>query len=201
VFLPRRFAELSAQLASLPGIGPKAADRLVFYLLDQPDEQVQALADSLVAAKREITFCRKCGNFAQGDLCEVCRDTSRDTKLLCVVEEIRDLAAIEKTGAYRGLYHVLHGRIDPISRVGPAELQLDRLAERISKDDVGEVIIATNPNFNGDITAMYIAKLLAGLPEVRVTRIATGIPKGSDLEFADIFTLTQALEKRTDVQV
>jgi len=200
VFLPKRFIEVSARLSSLPGIGPKAADRLVFYLLDQPEDDIRALAESLMAAKREITFCRQCGNFAQGDLCEVCQDSSRDAKLLCVVEEIRDLSAIEKTGAYRGLYHVLHGRIDPIARVGPGELKLDRLVERVRLDDVREVIVATNPNFNGDITAMYIAKLLAAL-EVHVTRIATGIPKGSDLEFADIFTLTQALEKRTDVQV
>jgi recombination protein RecR len=199
VFLPKRFIEVSARLSSLPGIGPKAADRLVFYLLDQSDDDVRGLADALVAAKREITFCRRCGNFAQGDLCEVCQDVSRDAQLLCVVEEIRDLAAIEKTGAYRGLYHVLHGRIDPIARVGPAELQLNLLVDRISRDGVREAIIATNPNFNGDITAMYIAKLLAA-SNVRVTRIATGIPKGSDLEFADVFTLTQALEKRTDVQ-
>jgi recombination protein RecR len=199
VFLPKRFIEVSARLSSLPGIGPKAADRLVFYLLDQSDDDVRGLADALVAAKREITFCRRCGNFAQGDLCEVCQDVSRDAQLLCVVEEIRDLAAIEKTGAYRGLYHVLHGRIDPIARVGPAELQLNLLVDRISRDGVREVIIATNPNFNGDITAMYIAKLLAA-SNVRVTRIATGIPKGSDLEFADVFTLTQALEKRTDLQ-
>ncbi len=199
MFLPRRFIEVSARLSSLPGIGPKAADRLVFYLLDQSDEDVRALAEALMAAKREVTFCRRCGNFAQGDLCEVCRDSSRDTKLLCVVEEIRDLSAIERTGAYRGLYHVLHGRIDPIAGIGPAELRLDRLLERITLDAVREVIVATNPNFNGDITAMYIAKLLAA-SEVRVTRIATGIPKGSDLEFADVFTLTQALEKRTDVQ-
>ncbi len=199
MFLPRRFIEVSARLSSLPGIGPKAADRLVFYLLDQSDEDVRALAEALMAAKREVTFCRRCGNFAQGDLCEVCRDSSRDTKLLCVVEEIRDLSAIERTGAYRGLYHVLHGRIDPIAGIGPAELRLDRLLERITLDGVREVIVATNPNFNGDITAMYIAKLLAA-SEVRVTRIATGIPKGSDLEFADVFTLTQALEKRTDVQ-
>jgi recombination protein RecR len=199
VFLPKRFIEVSARLSSLPGIGPKAADRLVFYLLDQSDDDVRGLADALVAAKREITFCRRCGNFAQGDLCEVCQDVSRDAQLLCVVEEIRDLAAIEKTGAYRGLYHVLHGCIDPIARVGPAELQLNLLVDRVSRDGVREVIIATNPNFNGDITAMYIAKLLAA-SNVRVTRIATGIPKGSDLEFADVFTLTQALEKRTDLQ-
>jgi recombination protein RecR len=199
VFLPKRFIEASARLSSLPGIGPKAADRLIFYLLDQSDDDVRGLADALVAAKREITFCRRCGNFAQGELCEVCQDVSRDAQLLCVVEEIRDLAAIEKTGAYRGLYHVLHGRIDPIARVGPAELELNLLVERISRDGIREVIIATNPNFNGDITAMYIAKLLAS-SHARVTRIATGIPKGSDLEFADVFTLTQALEKRTDVQ-
>jgi recombination protein RecR len=199
VFLPRRFIELSAKFSSLPGIGPKAADRLVFFLLDQSEEEVESLADALVAAKREIRFCKKCGNFAQGDLCEVCQDSSRDSKLLCVVEEIRDLSAIEKTGAYRGLYHVLHGRIDPIARVGPEQLRLDRLVERIRVEGIHEVIIATNPNFNGDITAMYIAKLLMPF-DVRVTRIATGIPKGSDLEFADVFTLTQALEKRTDVQ-
>jgi len=199
VFLPKRFIEASARLSGLPGIGPKAADRLVFYLLDQSDDDVRGLADALVAAKREITFCKRCGNFAQGELCEVCQDVSRDAQLLCVVEEIRDLAAIEKTGAYRGLYHVLHGRIDPIARVGPAELELNLLVERISRDGIREAIIATNPNFNGDITAMYIAKLLAS-SGARVTRIATGIPKGSDLEFADVFTLTQALEKRTDVQ-
>lgn len=199
MFLPRRFIEVSARLSSLPGIGPKAADRLVFYLLDQPDDDVKGLADALVAAKREITFCRRCGNFAQGELCEICQDASRDAQLLCVVEEIRDLAAIEKTGAYRGLYHVLHGRIDPIARVGPAELQLNLLVDRIARDGVREVIIATNPNFNGDITAMYIVKLLSS-SSVRITRIATGIPKGSDLEFADVFTLTQALEKRIDVQ-
>lgn len=199
MFLPRRFIELSSKFSGLPGIGPKAADRLVFYLLDQSEEEVQSLADALVAAKREIRFCAKCGNFAQGDLCEVCQDSSRDSKLLCVVEEIRDLSAIERTGSYRGLYHVLHGRIDPIARLGPEELRLSRLVDRIQTEGVREVIIATNPNFNGDITAMYIAKLLVPF-DVRVTRIATGIPKGSDLEFADVFTLTQALEKRTDVQ-
>ncbi|MGB9665973.1 MAG: recombination mediator RecR [Candidatus Cryosericum sp.] len=199
MFLPRRFIELSAKLSSLPGIGPKAADRLVFYLLDQPEEEVQALADALVTAKREIRFCTRCGNFAQGELCEVCQDSSRDAGLLCVVEEIRDLSAIEKTGSYRGLYHVLHGRIDPIAHIGPEDLRLDLLVRRTQSEGVREVIIATNPNFNGDITAMYIAKLLGGM-DVRVTRIATGIPKGSDLEFADVFTLTQALEKRTDVR-
>jgi len=199
VFLPKRFLELSAKLSTLPGIGPKAADRLVFYLLDQPQEEIQSLAEALIAAKREITFCKRCGNFAEGEFCEVCQDSTRDSHILCIVEEIRDLSAVEKTGAYRGLYYVLHGRIDPIARIGPGELQLDQLANRVSRDQVQEVIIATNPNFNGDITAMYIARLLAG-SGVRVTRLATGIPKGSDLEFADVFTLTQALEKRTDVQ-
>lgn len=199
MYLPKRFIDLAARLGGLPGIGPKAADRLVFYLLDQSEEDVQELADALVAARKEIRFCRQCGNFTQDDLCEVCQDVSRETQLLCVVEEIRDLAAIERTGAYRGLYYVLHGRIDPIARVGPAELQLNLLKERVASGHIREVIIATNPNFNGDITAMYIAKLLMPM-RVRITRIATGIPKGSDLEFADMFTLTQALEKRTDVE-
>ncbi len=199
MYLPKRFIDLAARLGGLPGIGPKAADRLVFYLLDQSEEDVQELADALVAARKEIRFCRQCGNFTQDDLCEVCQDVSRETQLLCVVEEIRDLAAIERTGAYHGLYYVLHGRIDPIARVGPAELQLNLLTERVVAGHIREVIIATNPNFNGDITAMYIAKLLMPMG-VRVTRIATGIPKGSDLEFADMFTLTQALEKRTDVE-
>ncbi len=199
MFLPKRFLELSAKLSALPGIGPKAADRLAFFLLDQPAEEVQSLADVLVSAKKEISFCRRCGNFAEGDLCEVCQDQGRDQHVLCIVEEIRDLAAIEKTGAYHGLYYVLHGRIDPIAHVGPSDLQLDRLAQRISQDEIREIIIATNPNFNGDITAMYIARLFAQ-STVRVTRLATGIPKGSDLEFADVFTLTQALEKRTDIQ-
>lgn len=199
MFLPKRFLELSAKLGALPGIGPKAADRLAFFLLDQPAEEVQSLADALVSAKKEISFCRRCGNFAEGDLCEVCQDQGRDQHVLCIVEEIRDLAAIEKTGAYHGLYYVLHGRIDPIAHVGPSDLQLDRLAQRISQDEIREIIIATNPNFNGDITAMYIARLFAQ-STVRVTRLATGIPKGSDLEFADVFTLTQALEKRTDIQ-
>jgi len=124
VFLPRRFIELSAKLSSLPGIGPKAADRLVFYLLDESEEDIRALADALVAAKREIHFCRRCGNFAQGNLCEICQDLSRDGGLLCVVEEIRDLAAIEKTGVYKGLYHVLHGRIDPSLELDPRNLGL-----------------------------------------------------------------------------
>lgn len=199
MYLPKRFIDLADRLGSLPGIGPKAADRLVFYLLDQSEENVQELANALMAARKEIRFCRQCGNFTQDDLCEVCQDVSRETQLLCVVEEIRDLAAIERTGAYRGLYYVLHGRIDPIARVGPAELRLNLLKERVASGHVREVIIATNPNFNGDITAMYIAKLLMPM-RVRITRIATGIPKGSDLEFADMFTLTQALEKRTDVE-
>ncbi len=199
MYLPKRFIDLADRLGSLPGIGPKAADRLVFYLLDQSEENVQELANALMAARKEIRFCRQCGNFTQDDLCEVCQDVSRETQLLCVVEEIRDLAAIERTGAYRGLYYVLHGRIDPIARVGPAELQLNLLKERVASGHIREVIIATNPNFNGDITAMYIAKLLMPM-RVRITRIATGIPKGSDLEFADMFTLTQALEKRTDVE-
>ncbi|MDO9100617.1 MAG: recombination mediator RecR [Caldisericota bacterium] len=198
MFLPKLFTDAALTLGTLPGIGPKAAERLVFYILDQPEEEVRKLAEVLVKAKDAIRFCRRCGNFAEADLCEVCQDTSRDAGTVCVVEEIRDLAAIEKTGAFHGLYHVLHGHIDPIGRIGPAELQLDHLVERMVQGNVREVIIATNPNFNGDITAMYLAKLL-GTPGIRTTRIATGIPKGSDLEFADVFTLTQALEKRTDV--
>jgi recombination protein RecR len=185
-------------LQRLPGIGPKTAQRLTFHLLKQPAEAVRELADALVELKARTQHCSRCFDVTDEDPCRICRDPRRDGSLLCVVEEPSDLLAMERTGEYRGRYHVLLGALSPLDGIGPDELKVRELLQRLEVDRVGEVILATNPNVEGDATAIYLGKLLRPLG-VRVTRIARGLPVGGDLEYADEVTLARALEGRREV--
>ncbi|HEX6009062.1 MAG TPA: recombination mediator RecR [Actinomycetota bacterium] len=190
--------DLIDELSRLPGIGPKSAQRLAFHLVKSPPDDAKRLAEAIVQAKERIFFCRECGNVAEGELCRICRDEGRDRTVLCVVEEPKDVATIEKAGVIKGRYHVLGGAISPLDGIGPEDLRTKELLERVERDGVTEVIIATNPNLEGNATAMYVSALLkpAG---VRVTRLASGLPVGGDLEYADEVTLSQALEGRREM--
>jgi recombination protein RecR len=188
-------ARLIEEFNKLPGIGPKTAQRLTFYLLRMPADEARALAEAIVEVKDRIGFCTICFNITEDDPCWVCRG-NRDRSTICVVEEPLDVLAIERTGAYKGLYHVLHGAVSPMEGVGPEDLRIQELLARL-KDGVGEVILATNPNLEGEATAMYVSKLIGPL-SVRVTRLARGLPVGGDLEYADEVTLTRALEGRRE---
>jgi recombination protein RecR len=190
--------DLIDELSRLPGIGPKSAQRLAFYLVKSPPDDAKRLAEVIVRAKELIAFCRECGNVAEGELCRICRDGGRDRTTLCVVEEPKDVATIEKAGVIKGRYHVLGGAISPLDGIGPEDLRTQELLDRVERDGVTEVILATNPNLEGNATAMYVAALLkpAG---VRVTRLASGLPVGGDLEYADEVTLSQALEGRREM--
>ena len=186
------------ELGRLPGIGPKSAQRIAFYLLKAAPEDAHRLARAIVEAKERVSWCRRCFNFAEGELCVYCRDDRRDSALLCVVEEPRDIVAVERTQEYRGRYHVLLGAISPIEGIGPEQLKIKELLARVNDEGVREVILATNPNIEGEATAMYLARLLKPLG-LRVTRIASGLPVGGDLEYADEVTLGRALEGRREV--
>ncbi len=186
------------ELGRLPGIGPKSAQRIAFYLLKAAPEDAKRLARAVVEAKERVSWCRRCFNFAEGELCVYCRDDRRDSTLLCVVEEPRDIVAVERTQEYRGRYHVLLGAISPIEGIGPEQLKIKELLARVNDEGVKEVILATNPNIEGEATAMYLARLLKPLG-LRVTRIASGLPVGGDLEYADEVTLGRALEGRREV--
>ena len=186
------------ELGRLPGIGPKSAQRIAFHILKIDAEDARRLARSITEAKERVTWCRRCYNFAEGELCTFCRDERRDPQVVCVVEEPRDIVAIERTGEFKGRYHVLQGAISPIEGIGPEQLRVKELLTRISDEGVNEVILATNPNIEGEATAMYLAKLLKPVG-LRVTRIASGLPVGGDLEYADEVTLGRALEGRRDV--
>jgi recombination protein RecR len=186
------------ELGRLPGIGPKSAQRIAFYLLKSAPEDAKRLARSIVEAKERVSWCRRCFNFAEGELCVYCRDDRRDPTVVCVVEEPRDIVAVERTQEYRGLYHVLLGAISPIEGIGPDQLKVKELLARVGDEGVQEVILATNPNIEGEATAMYLARLLKPLG-LRVTRIASGLPVGGDLEYADEVTLGRALEGRREV--
>jgi recombination protein RecR len=190
--------ELIDELSRLPGIGPKSAQRLAFWLVKTDPADAKRLAAAIVQAKDRISFCRECGNVAEGDLCRVCSDASRDSTTLCVVEEPKDAATIEKAALHKGRYHVLGGAINPLDGVGPDDLRVQELLDRVNRDGVTEVIIATNPNIEGNATAIYVAGLLKPLG-VRVTRLASGLPVGGDLEYADEVTLSQALEGRREM--
>jgi recombination protein RecR len=187
------------ELGRLPGIGPKSAQRIAFYLLKVEPEDALRLADAIVAVKEKVTSCAICFNVAEGELCEFCSDPRRDGSLLCVVEEARDIVAVERTKEFRGRYHVLGGALNPIEGVGPDQLRVRELLDRMSDGEVTEVILCTNPNLEGEATAMYLARLLVPLG-VRVTRIASGLPVGGDLEYADELTLGRALEGRREVE-
>lgn len=190
--------DLVDELSRLPGVGPKSAQRLAFHLVKAPQEEARRLAEAIVRAKERIAFCRECGNVAESDRCRICANASRDATVLCVVEEPKDVATIEKAGVIRGRYHVLGGAISPLDGIGPEDLRVQELLDRVERDAVTEVIIATNPNLEGNATAMYVAALLKPLG-VRVTRLASGLPVGGDLEYADEVTLSQALEGRRDM--
>src|SRR5262245_50392404 len=183
------------ELGKLPGIGPKSAERLAHHLLSASRSDVLALADALRASKENIRRCRQCHNLTEGELCSLCSDPRRDATLICVVEQPRDLLALERAGTYRGLYHVLHGRLAPLDNVGPEQLTIDSLLRRVRQGGVREVIMATNPTLDGDGTALYLSTLLAPTG-VQVTRLARGLPSGSVLEFANSQMLADALEGR-----
>jgi recombination protein RecR len=189
---------LTEQFARLPGIGMKTAERLAYYMISQPEEEVAAFAEALYAAKREIRHCTCCQNLTDQEVCPICTDDTRDHSTICVVEGPKDVTAFERTHEYNGVYHVLHGLISPIDGVMPNQLKIRELLARLQKGDVQEVILATNPTVEGDATAMYLARLLKPL-EVKVTRLAFGLPVGGILEYADEVTLYKALENRTEL--
>lgn len=188
-------ARLIEEFAKLPGIGPKTAQRLTFYLLRSSKEEADSLAEAIVAMKEKVGFCSICYNISESSVCPVCSDEARDRSVICVVEEPLDVLALERTREYKGSYHVLHGAISPIDGVGPEKLRIAELMDRVRAGAVAEVIVATNPNTEGDVTAAYLARLLAST-DVRVTRLARGLPAGGDLEYADELTLARALEGR-----
>jgi recombination protein RecR len=192
--------DLAGEFAKLPGIGRKTALRLTYYLLKQRPEQSRRLADALATLAERVHPCALCANLTEEELCSVCRDPRRDRALVCAVEEASDIGAIERTGEYRGLYHVLGGRLSPLDGVMPEDLTIDRLAERVRGGEVREVILATNPSLEGEATALYVQRHLAAhAPGVVVTRIARGLPVGGDLEYADGVTIAQALSARREM--
>jgi recombination protein RecR len=188
---------LVAQLTRLPGVGTRTAQRLAFHLMRVPKDEALALATAIEQVKERVRFCRECGNWTEEELCAVCADARRDHRVLCVVEQPADLLSIERTAEYRGLYHVLGGALSPIDGVEPSDLRIDELFRRVERNGVEEVVIATNPNMTGEATAAYLADRLRG--RARVTRLASGLPVGSDLEYADEVTLGRALSGRREM--
>jgi recombination protein RecR len=191
-------ARLIEELHKLPGIGPKSAQRLAFFLLRTPEEQAKSLAEAIVAVKEKIVFCSQCQNITESIPCSICQGEGRDHAKICVVEEPMDVLALERTRGYNGLYHVLHGVISPMEGVGPEKLRIKELLARLQDGSIREVILATNPNLEGEATAMYLHRSIVSLG-IKVTRLARGLPFGSDLEYADEVTLTRALEGRQEI--
>ena len=189
--------KLIEQLSRLPGVGAKSAQRQAFHIINMPKEEVEGIANAMISAKEHIHYCKECYTLTDEELCPICKDPNRNHKQIMVVEQTRDMAAYEKTGKYEGVYHVLHGAISPMLGIGPSDIKLAELMKRLQKD-VDEVIIATNSNLEGETTAMYISKMIkqAG---IKVTRIASGVPVGGDLEYIDEVTLLRALEGRTEL--
>lgn len=197
-FYAAPIARLLEELERLPGIGPKSAQRLAYHILRSDEAAAQRLADAVVEVKRAIHFCAQCFNFAEAELCDICAAPRRDASIICVVEEPRDVVSIERTGEFHGLYHVLQGAISPIDGIGPEQLRVRELVDRLADGTVKEVIMATNPNVEGETTALYVARLAKPLG-VKVTRIASGLPVGGDLEYADEVTLGRAIEARREL--
>jgi len=191
------YQKLAAQFCKLPGIGAKTAQRLAYHVLKMPEAEVKQFAVDMYDARRRVRYCKVCGNLCEGEVCEICDDARRDRSVICVVKDARDVFAIEKTHEYRGLYHVLGGTISPLEGVGPDDIAIGQLLDRLN-GEVREVILATNPDVQGEATAAYIGKLL-GKYDVKISRIAHGIPVGAELEYADEITLAKALEGRTTV--
>ena len=186
------------EFRKLPGIGPKSAKRIVFYLLKLPNSDVTKLSQALIEMKEKVKICKSCYNLTEEDICSICKDQSRDKKKICIVEEVSDLIIIEKTGEYRGRYHILGGLLSPIENIGPKEIRIPRLLERIKEDDTEEVIMALNPTVEGESTAMYLKKILSPLG-VKVTKLASGLPVGGDLEYADEVTIGRAISDRREL--
>ncbi len=192
-------ARLIEELGKLPGIGPKTAQRLAFYLLNTDPAEARELAKAIIHAREKIRYCSVCSNLTDQEVCQICQDESRHRSVICVVEEPRDVVAIERTREYKGLYHILQGVISPMEGVGPNELKIKELLMRLKDNDLSEVIIATNPNIEGEATAMYLARLIKPLG-IKVTRLAHGLPVGGDLEYADEVTLSKAFEGRREIK-
>ena len=196
-YYSRQISKLIQELSALPGIGTKSAQRLAFHILNMPKEQVEELSSAILDAKQNVRYCKECFTLTDEEICPICSDSSRNHKVIMVVENTRDLAAYEKTQKYDGVYHVLHGAISPMLGIGPGDIKLKELMQRLQKD-VDEVIIATNSILEGETTAMYISKLIKPTG-IKVTRIASGVPVGGDLEYIDEVTLLRALEGRTEL--
>lgn len=192
--------KLIDEFGKLPGIGPRSAQRIAMHLVKSSKDDIDRLADAIVDAKRRVRYCDTCFNLAESDQCSVCSDPRRDPSMMCVVEDSRDVVAIERTGAFRGRYHVLQGTLDPLQGIGPDQLKMKELVARLGPEGVTEVVVCTNPNTEGEVTAMYIARMLKPF-EVSVTRIASGLPVGGDLEFADEVTLGRAFGNRREIDV
>ena len=197
-FFPASLENLIDRFASLPGIGRKSAQRLAFHVLALPDAEANAFADAITEAKRSVHCCKICQNLTEGEVCAICASDRRDKSTICVVSEPRDVLSIERAREYNGTYHVLHGVLSPMSHVGPDDIRIKELLVRAAEDEVEEVIMATNPDTEGEATAMYISRLLKPF-HIKVTRLAYGIPVGSNLEFADDATLSRAMEGRTEM--
>lgn len=193
---PKPVTRLIEAFRKLPGVGPKTAQRYAFHVLRSSSAAAQELADAILAVKEEVGNCRECGNYTDGDLCVVCRDPARQSDVICVVSYVRDLMAVERSGEFRGRYHVLGGVLSPADGVGPDELSIAALVERIRDNDVREVVVATSPSVEGDATALYLARLLGQVPGLVVTRLASGLPAGADLDYADQVTMAAALAGR-----
>ena len=197
-FFPASLENLVDKFASLPGIGRKSAQRLAFQVLSLPDAEAQSFADAIVSAKKSVHCCKVCQNLTEGEICQICASDTRDKSTVCVVSEPRDVLSIERGREYNGTYHVLHGVLSPMSHVGPDDIRIKELLVRVAENDIQEVIMATNPDTEGEATAMYLSRLLKPF-NVKVTRLAYGIPVGSNLEFADDATLNRAIEGRTEM--
>ncbi|MCD8323125.1 MAG: recombination mediator RecR [Oscillospiraceae bacterium] len=197
-FFPASFEELIDRFAALPGIGRKSAQRLAFHVLGMPEGEAEAFAQAILTARQLVHTCPICQNLTDGEICSICADSKRDRSVVCVVAEPRDVASLERSREFNGVYHVLHGVLSPMSHVGPDDIRITELVKRVSEGEIQEVIMATNPDTEGDATAMYVSRLLKPFG-VRVTRLAYGIPVGSNLEFTDDATLVRALEGRRDM--
>ena len=197
-FYAAPIAKLIDELSKLPGVGNKTAQRLAFHILNMSSEDVEKLSSSIVNAKRNIRYCKVCCNITDSDVCNICSNVKRDSSIICVVEDPKDVVAMEKTREFKGLYHVLNGAISPMEGVGPEEIRIKELLQRVADNEIKEIILATNPNIEGEATAMYISRLLKPIG-IKVTRIAHGVPVGGDLEYADEVTLMKALEGRREI--
>ena len=194
----RSLQRLILEFNKLPGLGQKSATRYAFHILNQSKEDVENFVEALLAVKENIKKCSVCGDYCESDTCDICSDHERDHRIVCVVEESKDIMILEKTTKFRGVYHVLDGRLDPLNGITPNELNIKSLLERIAKDDIEEIILATNPNIEGETTAMYLAKLMKNFG-IKITKLASGIPIGSNLEFSDTATISRALDDRVEV--